>query len=452
MSLRRVFCLSTVLALGSLVLLVPGTSVATEWSATPSVTLDMEQNDNPLLTATSHKSVTGFTLIPHIDLSAAQDAWAVTGGAELRDRRYWGQKGLDANDQIYTLSSLYRTERSTWQFNGGDAKESVISGQTFSPDVGVVQTQTQRNTRAINPSWTWSMTERTQLQLSYQSNDVSYQNAINVGLFNYTSRDSSANLLYQWSPRDQLTLQIDSAYYKVPKLAVSQLGQPSLSLTGGGLLNLQPNPRQLSSTSTTNSVSFGITHAFSETLSGNIGLGTRKTVSDAIVESCTSSTPPTVYVVNGQQFGIGTCTKTADATQSSSGTGSIFSAGLDEQLELTHVALSLSRQINPSGSGTQVQVDSATLGIDRKISARLSAGLSMADYRIRALSNDNAQITNRDYFQIGPSLSWNWTEKLTVQGGYRYIHQKYLDINNTAASNSVYLIFAYAWSKFSVSR
>ena len=433
-------------------LLVPSLSAATEWTAKPSVSLRLQHDTNLLLTPGPHEGVTGLTVAPHLDLSAQQANWDVMGSAELRSHRYWGQSGLNGNDQIYNLSSLYRTQRSTWQLGGGYAKESITASSTFSPDVGLVSTQTQRITRTVSPSWTWQMTERAQLKLGYQSSLVSYERTLNANLINYDSRDGNATFLYQWSPQDQLTATIDRSYFKVPQTGLSQLGQPAYALEINGMLTLQPNPRELSNTSTTNSLILGWTHSFSQTLSANVAIGVRHTDSESIIQTCTGSTQPTPYFINGQLVGIATCTQTANTGFSETSSGYLYNAGVTKQFELTQVALSVGRQVSPSGIGTQVLTDSATLGITRTLSARLNANLSAADYRIRAIGSNALPLTDRDYVEASTSLSWQWTRQFTIQGGYQYDGLKFPGTTDKAYDNAVYVDLVYAWNGFSVSR
>ncbi len=445
---------SIALALCCAGLLTPTLSSATEWSAKPSMSLTVQHDDNLLLTTAPHHSVTGLTLAPRVDLSAQQANWDVTGSAELRGHRYWGQSGLSGNDQIYNLSSLYRTQRSTWQLGGGYSKESVTASTTFSPDIGLVSTETQRIMRTANPSWTWQMTQRTQLQLNYQSSLVSYQNVIHTNLVNYSSRDGTATLLYQWSPQDQLTAQIDRSYFKVPQIGSSQLGQPAYSIqTTNGLLTLQPNPKALSNTSITDSLVLGWSHSFSQTLSANLAVGARQTNSDMVVQTCSGSTQPTVYFINGQLIGIGTCIQTASTGYPEKSSGYLFKAGLNKQFELTNVNLTLGQQITPSGIGAQVVMDSAILSVSRKISARLNANLSASGYRIRTIGNTGSNLADENYALASADLNWQWTRQLTVDAGYRYITLKFLDSGIRAhGDNTVYLKLDYAWHRFAVSR
>ena len=440
------------LALCCVVLIAPSVASATEWSAIPSISLKLQHDDNLLLTTGPHQGVTGLTVAPRIKLAAQQENWDISGSAELRGRRYWGQNGLNRNDQIYNLSSLFRTQRTTWQLGGGYAKESVIASATFNPDIGLVSALTQRITRNVNPSWTWQMTERTQLELNFQSSLVSYQNGLASDLVNYSSRDGGATLLYQWSPRNQLTAELDRSYFKVPQTGLSQLGQPAYSVVSGGLLSLSPNPRELSNISTTDSLVLGWSHIFSQTLSGNIAIGARRTDSNSVIETCTSSTPPSLYFINGQYVGIGTCTGTTDATFSQTSSGYLYNAGLDKQFQLTHVTLSVGRQISPGGVGTQILVDTAAIGINRKLSDRLNAGLSLAGYRVRAIGTSPLPFTDRNYFNASANLRWRWTRRLTVEGDYLYIRQQFVGTTATAHDNVIYAKLDYRWFGYTLSR
>lgn len=433
-------------------LLAPGLCAATEWSAKPSVSVNLQHDSNLLLTTASHQGVTALTVAPRIDLSAQQENWNVSGSAELRGHRYWGESGLNGNDQIFNLSSLYRTQRSTWQLGGGYAKESVTASTAFSPDIGLVGTQTQRITRSVNPSWLFQMTQRTQIELSYQSSLVSYQNGPNTYLSDYDASDGAAALLYQWSPRDQLSAEVDRSYFKVPQSGLSQLGQPAFSPLSGGLFILQPNPQQLSNTSNTDNLVLGWTHAFSQTLNGNIGFGARQTTSDSVVQTCTSGTPTSIIIIGGQPVGIGPCTQTADTVFSEKSSGYLYNAGLTKQFTLTHVALSLSRQVNPSAIGSQVLTDSATLAINHTLSQRLSAGLSLSSYRIQAISSTTPGTVKWNYILASTDLIWHWTRQLKVQGGYRYLRVGFPNSSLQASDNAIYLNLSYAWQGASISR
>ena len=119
---------------------------------------------------------------------------------------------------------------------------------------------------------------------------------------------------------------------------------------------------------------------------------------------------------------------------------------------MTSTTFRFSRTVSPSGSGSQVQAGNIYLGIQRQITPeRLSARLTAEGYAIRALGPTTSYV-DRNYYRLEPGLRWRWTEDLAVEASYRYARQRYVDADDVATANSVYLVFTYIWPKISVSR
>ncbi|MDA8364296.1 MAG: hypothetical protein M0Z84_10900 [Gammaproteobacteria bacterium] len=448
MALRHLLPVLTLCCIG---FLVPSPARATEWYTQPSLKFSTQSDNNLLLTPVNHSTTTEATVAPTIDFGAAQSNWNIDGNATWRGHRYWGQSGLNGNDQVYNLSSLYRTARTTWQLTAGYAKEKVTANTQFVPDIGLVSAVTPRITRTANPSLTWQLSQRTQLLLNYQTSVVTY-NAAGTSLVNYSTRDGSAALQYQWSHRDQLTATLGESYFNVPQLSQSEIGQPAYSEIVNNQPVLVPNPEVHSNTSTTDSAQLGWSHMFSQSLSGNIAVGATRTDAAIGIQTCTGTTPALYYFVNNQIIGIATCTQTADNVFSETSSGYLYSAGLQKQFQLTQLTLSLSRQITPSGIGAEVRMDAATLGISRTFSARLTGSANLASYRIRSISSQSPPLTDRNLIQGSLDLIWQWTRQLAVEGEYRYVTQKFLSNNVGAQDNMVYLSLDYMWRRHFISR
>ncbi len=421
------------------------------WTIKPSVSANIQHDDNLLLVAAPHKGVTWLSLAPHVDFTAAQSNWQLTGSGEWRARRYSGQSSLNGNDQVYGLSSQYQGERSVWQLGGSYAKEAVMASSTFSPDIGLSTAETTRITRSVNPSWTWLMSERSKLELNYQSGLVSYESQLSQ-LVNYTTREGTATYLYQWTPRDQLAVLLDRSYFKTPQVTTSQLGHTAFYSDINGVFSLEPNPQELSNISTTDSLTLGWTHTFSQTLNAAVSVGPSRTAADTIIQTCAGSTSPQIYFVGGTIVGAATCTQTTNTDYPRSSSGYLFNVGLNKKFLLTQVNLSAARQVTPSGTGTQAVVNSVTLGITHQISPRLTAVLSLSSYQMRSLDNTAASYTDRNYASGSANLAWKWTRQLTVQGGYLYIRQRFLSGDTAERDNAIFLKLAYGWQGFSISR
>lgn len=417
-SARRRLAPPGVLAvLGFLTALVVAPSArSTEWSVIPSISVQELYNDNILLTPVRGPAVTGTILTPSLGLTAQQEAWNLTGTAKWQNSRYSGQSGLNTNDQYLNLQSNYQTQRNAWGLTGTYAKESILTSTAFVADVGLVHVQTQRITRTISPTWTWTMSPNMNLQLGYQYNGVSYQEGTRVGLFNYSQNAVDVTLSDQISARNQVFGSTSYSYFKVPVLDLAGTNEKS----------------------NTSTALIGLTRQFSSTFSGTLSAGEQYT------HSSETQCNPFILQLFGQ------CSAT---TAFSKNTGAVYNASLQKQFERSTVNLTVGRSVSPSGAGTQVLIDSGSLGANWQFSQRL-LGLASADaYRIRAVGTSVTEL-NRNYYSASAELRWEWTRNLKVSGLYEYIWVKYVSGSGVlpAKSNSVYMTLKYSWPNLAVSR
>lgn len=396
-----------------LLLPMPRSVSAAEWSMQPSVRAGREHDDNIRLTTLPHNSVTGTMLSPKLDLGVSSDVWQITGSAYALHKWYTGQDGLDRDDWYYNLLSSYNTERSTWQLTGGISKGSTLADEQVSPTSGIVQVQKVYDTNSVSPSWTWAMNELTQLQLAYSFNSVSYVNAQSVGLFDYSSRNTSAQLSYQLSPGDQIFVSSGYSLFNVP-----------------------------STTFESKSASYqaGITRTFSETIRGTLSAGRRRNISEQVAAVCT--------VFLGPQ---GLCVQTVSETLSSKSSSAIYSGSLEKKYETTRLMLSFGRSYSPSGFGGEVLTDSLNLTLSRQFSSQMGGSFSAANYQTKA-ATANVRGVNSHLYSFAPGLNWTWKQEWRADLTYQYRHIKREEEAEPASSNATYLTVRYVWPKMSISR
>src|SRR3989344_2260319 len=234
------------------VLAMPTISGAAEWSVEPSIKVSREYDDNIRMSIHPHKSVTGSIIKPSLDFGVSGPIWKISGGAEATQRRYSGEGYLDRNDSMLKFSSLYKTERSTWQLDASRVRDSTLTGEQTSSDTGVVPVHKQRESSSVKPAWTWMVSERTQMQLAYQLNNVSYENAQSVGLYDYSYRAVTATVANQISELNQVFVTAGYSAFHVPAAGFD---------------------------SNSSNFQAGITRTFSETTRGTLQAGRRKTES-----------------------------------------------------------------------------------------------------------------------------------------------------------------------------
>lgn len=393
------------------ILLIPRTGNAAEWSAQPSVRLSEEHSDNINLTPQPHHSVTGSMFSPRLDLGVISDIWQITGGMEAVEKRYPGDSELNKDDRNYNLTTSYRTERSSWQLGGAVLKNSTLANDQIGPNTGLVEVQKVYDEHSVNPSWTWTMNELTRLQLAYSFDSVSFVNGQSAGLNDYSTRSVSAQLTNQRDPKNQIFLTAGYSIFQVPSTAFE-----SKSAT----------------------YQIGMTQAVSETMNWTLAGGGRKTSSEQTTPVCTLSFGPF-------------CLQIAKETQSSKDSSSVFNGSLAKQYEVTQVQAAFSRAFDPSGLGGQVRTDSQNVSLNRLLAPRLTGNLSVSNYNYKS-ETGNLSGVNRHLYVFQTGLHWMWTEKLSTDLSYQYMHIKREQEDKPTSSNAAYLLLRYGWSKMSVSR
>jgi hypothetical protein len=389
---------------------LPRSVSAAQWSAAPSVRVGGEHNDNYELTLQPHNSVTGSMIAPRLDLGVSSDIWMITGSAEAVQKRFSGGSGLDTDDRYYNFLTSYKTERSTWQVAGSNSKSSTLVNEQISPNTGLVQVQKTYDTHSVSPSWTWAMNELTQLQLAYSFNSVSYVNGQSSGLFDYNTRDISAQLSNQLNEKDKIFV---SAGYSIFNAPATTLESKSAWYQAG------------------------ISRTFSETTNGTLSAGTRKTASEQVLSVCTVFFGPF-------------CLQTANETFSSEGSSSIYSGSFEKRYETTVFNIRVSRALDPSGLGGQIQTDSQIVGLNRKFTSKLTGTFSVSNYLSKA-ETGNVTGVDSHYYAVEPGLHWMWAQEWNVDFTYQYRHIKRANEDEPASSNATYLTIRYAWPKMDFS-
>ena len=392
--------------LGLLLLSTSPVSKAAEWAARPSIRTGLEYNDNPQLTIQPHDSVHGYTIAPKLDLSVNSEIWQIMGSMEASRKRYPGNDNLNRDDQVYGLTTSYRTERSTWRLEGSRSESSTIAEEQITPDTGLVEVPRKYDSHNVSPSWTWAMTELTQLQLAYSLGAVSYVNGQSIGLYDYSTRTVSAQLTNHFDFKDQVFI---SAGYSIFNVPATSFESKSAVFQGG------------------------VTRSFSKTMRGSLSAGSRKTSNEQNAVVCTLYFGPS-------------CIQTGEATQSSRQTSSVFNASLEKKFETARLDLNASRAFNPSGSGVEVVTDSQSVMLSKSFTALLTGNLAANNYNFSP-QPDNGSDIKRHYYSFSSGLSWAWTRELDVSCRYKYGHIKRAAEDQDTSSNAIYLTLGYRWHK-----
>jgi hypothetical protein len=298
---------------------------------------------------------------------------------------------------------------------------SLLSGDSISSDTGVVQTQSQTETKSVTPAWTWMYSETTMLQVSYQLSDVSYENTQNAGLYDYEYQSATVTLSNQLSERDRVFVTGGYSSFHVP---------------GTGF------------DSDTRSFQAGVTRNFSTTTQGTLQAGLRNT------ESFTRGGNPIFSFftteIDGELVDVPVPTGVTQDSRSEN-TSSVFSGSLERRFEKSLARLAVNRALSPNGSGGQTEQDTVSFNINNPLSPRLTLSVNANWHKSRVFEGNIAN-TGLTYYNFSPGIVWQWSRDWSVGMDYRYTHIN-RDREDTAAdSHSVGLALTYRPVKMSISR
>lgn len=378
------------------------------------MTLGYEHHDNILLTTQPHESVSGTSAAARADLGVRSAAWDVH--ADVGAKSSWfDDDAFDRDEYHLRLFSQLVSKRSMWQLNGSRRQESLLTSEEVDPDSGLPRFQRSRWTETASPAWTYSLNATTQVQFRINAAHTTYEEGAPVNLNDYRSRSANATLTKQWTRRTAFSFTVAGSRFEVPDNDFE---------------------------SRTVSAHAGMSHEFTPLLRTGLSVGGWRNNSEGI--GCVDYV---AVLFAGEQLLV--CVPgRVDSTE----TGLFFQADAERKFERSRLSGKLGRDVRPSGSGTEVEIDQATLSYEHQIKAsRLSAILTANAIRTRSLSGDPSGI-DRDYYQLAPRLRYRATRNLDLETTYRHTRQMYETIGNAATNDSIYLTVTYRPPRMTRSR
>lgn len=418
-------------------LLFSRAGAAAEWYAQAKVSTQSFYNDNILLSTKNNRdAASGFSVGPQLDFGRRGPNWDTTGQIRLRNTYYHGTDLLDRKDRYVDLSSRYATERSMWQLRGGLSRDSFVTTETLNPDTGLIEGQRVWKTRSVTPSWTLQVSERGAFEFNYTYSDVHYEDGRSLGLLDYRTQSAGLSYIFRMSERNRLSLQGSYNLFTVPRVSDSMLGETVIL----------GERRTLRTETQTDSYQIGWTHSFSESMTGTISLGRRRTYSELETEICVQG--PIFIIVQD-------CTGTRIVPRDSEkDEGTVYSVELNQRLERGQLSGSMSHNVSASGSGIAVETTSVGLGLRYDLTPTLKASLNGSAFKVRAISEDQSakDRVDRQYYRAGPGLQWQWTPEFKVDVSYQTTHLEYEALRQPTRSNALYLTLTYQWPRMAISR
>ena len=364
---------------------------AAEWSLLPSIGVKGVYNDNLVLTPLPHNATYGFWVSPAAELAGKTERLEVSSRVAADFVSYYGGEQTQFTNVFLPLTMRYTTDRNLLGFSGGFTRDNTLMSELLS--TGVVLRFTQRNQWAANPSWTRSITEKLSVQSGLQLSDTTYENGLILGLVDHQLFGGSSGLQYQLNEQNQIQF-------------------------SGSYVNFHTTNSHSPFRASFPGVNLRLTHAFTETLTGEVHGGPR----------FVSSTTQTV----------------SDSIRAQS-TVWLFGASLTKKLESMSIQVNVDRDIVPSGFGLLIQRDRAGLTVSHDFTETLTASFNGSGYiasGIREVAQGGTVPESR-YFYLTPKVAWKFSEWWKMELSYTYGRRDIDGSIDSAMSNATMFMLTY---------
>ncbi|MBU2571345.1 MAG: hypothetical protein KJ725_15205 [Gammaproteobacteria bacterium] len=420
---------------------------AREWYAKPSASLRGFYDDNLLMRRSEQGKfeVFGGTFSAGSKFGMRSETADVGVTAQAIINRYDAPTNIDNENYHFKLESSFNvTERNQFTLNGRYFSDNNIGTQF--EETGLTQFLVERTTWAVQPNWTYRLSETESLILDYSHEEIDYEQNNTNFLQSYNTDSVSLNYTNQWTERLQWFALASYLRFETPRNISATRGEQDPLLFFGirsGILALGESEFETESLSNMYSIQTGFNYAHSETWTSNFMIGGRWTESESFQSSRFNFDNP----------GFPSIIFLPPTTQKDSGLGYLISVGTNKQFERSSIGASFFQDVRPTSQGQLMQYTGITLTGDHKITEHLKFSLNASATQQSTAGGDEQNTRfDRDFISVEPKLSWRIDRQMTLAGGYRYRWQEFSRDIQARESNSVYLQLNYNWDPFTTSR
>ena len=376
------------------------------WLLDPRVTLGQGYEDNFFLSSNSSNEdeVLTTTLTGELALRGKSERADVETLFRLDKVKYNkdADRLNDRDNQFFGVSSSYKaSERNTLSLNGTLTRDTIVRTVEIITEPEVIEGEDQvgvegnedfdinlveqnvRSTRtSIGPSWSFAFSEHTYGYMSYTYADRSYSNDSGTGLVEHDTQSVGIGFSHKLSERSRITGSSSASYFR------------------------PDNDRDVD----TIAAKLGLTHKFSETFQMDFSFGGRDS-----------------------EF---------DNASRSSDSGFVANIGATKFAGVTTYRINIDRNVNPSGSGDQVETDKFTMQVNHRLSPTLNFFLN-GRYFDTEVTGGGTSNSDREFFTIRPGLSWQILPSWNASVSYRY-RERDPEIGDSGESQGAFVSFSYS--------
>jgi hypothetical protein len=403
---RRIYGGSALIGFLVGICLASKAGLAQDWTLSSQISQRGTYNSNLLLTPKDKISAFGSLTIPELTLQRNSPTSNVTLDGKFKFAEYFGHSDLNSDGQIINGSATKQlSDRSTVSFQGDFNRDTTL---TSDQDIdGRFLTEPLRFiTWDAAPSYALQLSPIDTLTWSGSYQSTSYKStSTSTQKTDYQYYGTSLDYEHQLSELAQITGSL--SYFRfVPDDLLNTRED-----IYGGLVGYRytPSERFL--------------------ISGQVGLDYNVTHADEIGNSGGDSTDIGYRVKFNMSYAVN---------------------------DQTSALFALSHDVEPSGDGRLETRNRGTLTVNYKFGERTSVKLDATysdnqDYFGSGSSGQASEGLSR-YFAVGPTVSWNLLEDLTLEATYQLRH-KMTETEGSATDNAAFVTLRYAlpdldWSGF----
>lgn len=366
--------------------LASGSSLAAEWTFTPTGELVTQSQQNPYLSADEdkkHDISNGLAATAGLGVQRRTERSTFTLQPVLRSYRYDNNATLDRDEQNLGLTFNWGGEKVSWRTSANATRDTTLTSELG--NTGLTQGNQRHEAFQLSVSPTWTVSERWQLQTSLDSQDNRYPGQ-SFGLSNY-----------RYS-----TVLLGTTYVATEKLVLSMYGT-------AGLLDSEGS----GSNTTDTSANVSVQYAWSPLTSFSASVGPSWTKTDS-----------------GREQGLR------------------YRVAVSRAFEMSSISLSVGRRQSPSGRALLTELDEANLGFAMQITERLST-TATASYtkRRNVLRTFGIDLERVNYARADLGLAWrmtsNWKLAFNVGAGLQQVGSAFFQDELTGRGYDARLGFSW---------
>lgn len=377
-------------------------ALAGAWEVRPEVSATVGYDSNRGLSSENPVETGVGGIAGGLSLARSAERYKVQGIARIEYLAYTADQLRNRDNQLFSLKGYYLWDRAAVRPRFYWKRDSLLRSialvtdpgdpsidPTDSVDDALLRRDIRRNRLRIELPLEYKLTERALLGAEYAFRTTLYEDVpVGTSLFDFREHRVGATYQYGLTPRNTLGVRVQTTYYD------SDRGR---NATNYELLG-------------------EYRYKLSETSVLRITAGGRHT--EAKIEGVDRSD-----------------------------TGFVAEIGIRQRLDRIRYAFQYEHRLYPSGTATLVETDQVLGKVFYPLTERWGIGARFRWFDTNRLDSKPSR-ANRQYLDLRPTLSYQWTPELAMDFFYRYRWQDRKDLDATADSHAVFV--SIRWSKLDI--